>query len=199
MKMIMKNSSVSSLLLIVISILFNCCEKENTSVKADLSIRFGTFNLFDTRIDSVLKEYIQTNKDGIPKVYTMVVQREDISTTSITLCSITRYSELYNLIPSGYFKIDDDIVLTYTGLETMQKPDSSFIKELEKVVANRIEDDLLLDRRTIDPNRTIRIYDQQAWEIRLTKKTVVVNRDSARNTLAPPIVDVIKFVPPKKK
>ncbi len=97
-------------------------------------MKFGVSEISNPKITSIIQEYIESNQDGIPKVYTMVVHRKDILNTSISICTLTTYDELYKLIPSGYFKVNDNVVLVYTGLEHLEKPDSTFMKELEKTV-----------------------------------------------------------------
>ncbi|MFZ6013421.1 MAG: hypothetical protein ACOYXT_23970 [Bacteroidota bacterium] len=196
----MKKIIKYTLSIFLIGATFQSCDtRKEVAVKAkDFELKFGVPELSNPKINSVIQEYIEGNQDGIPKVYTMVVQRKDILTTSISICALTTYDELYKLLPSGYFKVNDNVVLVYTGLEHLEMPDSTFMKELEKTVGNRIEDNLLEDRKTIDPDYEARIYDPHAWEIKLVKDSVIVNRDSAINVLGPPIVEVIKFVPPKK-
>lgn len=138
-------------ILIAVPILMNCKRQDksqsNVLSEARPSLNYGVDSLTNSKIISIVKEYIEDNQDGIPKVYTLVTQRSDLLTSSISLCSITTYSELFKSIPSAYFKIDGNIVLVYTGLEYFNKVDSTFITSLEKAIGNRIEDDLLPDRK----------------------------------------------------
>lgn len=188
------------LLIMSTSFMFGCNERDGAFKNStELTFRFGVDSLRNMKIISFIKEYIEDNQDGVPKVYTLVTQRKDISTSYISLCCMTTYSEMFESIPSGYFKIDDNVVLVYTGLEYFNKPDSKFIRELEMVVGNRIEDDLLSDRKTRNAEHETRIYDPKAWEIIIKMDSIIVNRDSATNVLGPPMTRMIKFVPKRNK
>lgn len=71
-------------------------------------------------------------------------------------------------------------------------------KDLKKVIGARLENDLLPDGSR-NPDFKARIYDPSTWEVKLIKDSVVVIRDNVRSILGPPVVEVIKFVLPKKE
>lgn len=190
-----------TIIILLVSTL-SCTPQNDNSSKTDAkdssSIILRDFNLNNPKIIAVIKDYISNNITGPPRVFTLVIQRKDYLTTSMNLCSIGLYSTFNEMLPSGYFKIDDHLILVYTGLERFSEPDSKYVEELKSVIGNRLQNNLL-PNGSINPDVNVPMYDPQAWEITLFKDSILANRDSARNVLGPPIQRVIKFVPPKEK
>lgn len=188
--------------LIFLGTCFSSCSTQEKPPSEENILRLKVdstlLNFRNERVIESIREYIQNNSEGVPRVYTMVIKRDGLLTTSFTLCSITTYNELSKSIPTGYFLIDNKVVLVYTGLEKLQQPDQKFVNELKYVIGDDLENNLLPDG-TLDPNYNARIFDPWAWEIKLVKDSLIINKDSARNVLGPPVVEVIKFVPPKEE
>lgn len=184
-------------LFILIVTLFGCnSEKSDTrQSKTDWEL-IPSGNTFDNqKITSIIEEYIDNNKET-PRVYTMLVQRENVLMTSFQLCAIKTYSELHKLVPSDYFWVKDNIVLVYTGLERLSKKDDKFLTRLEGIVGDRLADDLSTDGKTKTPNYPM-IFDPSTWQVRVSGDSVTVER-GVMNLLGPPVVNSLKFVAPKK-
>ena len=177
------------------AILIRCYTDKSDSLQVpkDLNLSLPELSLDNPKVVSTIKEYINGNKDGSPRIYTMLVQREDLLTTSFQLCAINTYSELHHLTPSGYFWIADDIILVYTGLERLCKKDEVFSKKLEDIIGDRLTNDLLPDGK---PNPMI--FDPSTWQVRIVRDSVTVER-GAMNLLGPPVVKSLKFIVPKIK
>src|SRR5882672_8726857 len=93
-------STFKYLFLMLILVRCNTDKSEGLQVPKDLNLSLSELSLDNPKVVSTIKEYIDGNKDGSPRIYTMLVQRENILTTSFQLCAINTYSELHQLIPS---------------------------------------------------------------------------------------------------
>jgi hypothetical protein len=193
----MKNH-VEYILILMLVVCTVACNSQKRPDENDVNVKVASkeFALDNRKVISAIKEYISEHSSGSPKVFTVVIRREDLFTTSLNLHLITWYSQLKELPPYGYFKLDDHVILIYTGLEKLRAYDENFIKELNDVIGKRLENDLMPDGSP-NPDFKARIYDPSTWEVKLTKDSVVVVRDNVRSILGPPIQKVIEFVPPK--
>jgi len=172
-------------------------EKENIEVRSDFSLMISPeLGIENPKLISVIREYIENNTGDPSRVYTLLVKRENILTTSFQLGSIITFSQLNEAAPIGYFEVNNDIVLVCTGLESLCKRDQAFIKELSGIVGDRIVNDLLPDG-TKDPNYLPKMFDPSTWEVKVTGDSVVIEK-GVMNLLGPPVVEIIKFTPPKK-
>ena len=186
-------------LLFLITILVSCSadKTDNHQLVKDGSLDVQDLTVSNAKIISVIREYISNNKGEPSRVYTMLVQRKNVTTTSFQMCSIARYSELQRLNPTGYFWLDDEIVLVYSGLECLSGRDEEFIRKLSALIGDRLGNDLLADRKTVDPAYQPPAFDPSTWEMTMTGDSVSVER-GVLNLLGPPIVAPLKFIEPKK-
>jgi hypothetical protein len=175
----------------------NINKNDAPQVVEDMSLSVSTFDLNDPRIVSSIKEYIDNNTGEPSRIYTMLVRRDNISTTSFQVSSIITYSELHRLIPSGFFWVDENIVLVYTGLEYLSEPDDEFAKRLVGIIGDRLANDLLADGKTKDAAYRPMVFDPSTWNVKITGDSVTVER-GVMNLLGPPTVAPLEFIKPKE-
>ncbi len=189
----------SIFLFITCFVVISCNPDTNDNqVQQDFRLTAPNFSIDNPKIISAIKEYIANNSNSPSRIYTMVVSRENLFTTSFQLSAIATYSELNELIPFGYFMVDDDVVLVYTGLERLHKKDEIFIKQLKGIIGDKLEDDLLQDGKTTNPEHRGMIFDPSTWEVKMIRDSIAIER-GVFNSIGPPVVEVIKFLPPKVK
>jgi len=176
----------STFLVILFFLIISCNpDKSDDQTQQDFSLIVPNFRIENPKVISVVKEYIKDNGGEPHRVYTMLVQRQNLITTSFQLSAIATYSELDELTPSGYFMVDDDVILVYTGLENLSKGEL-FIKQMKDVIGDKLEDNQAM------------IFDPSTWEVKMVRDSVIVER-GVINLLGPPVVEAIKFLPPKVK
>lgn len=190
---------LNTLLFFFLVCLISCTseKKDDVQVQPDFSLVSPSKAVIENpKITSVIKGYIESNTGDPPRIYTLLMKREDILTTSFQLSSIITQSELNEVDPIGYFEVDGDIILVCTGLESLIKEDEAFTKQLRDIIGDRITNDLAPDG-TKDPNYLPLMFDPSTWEVKVTRDSIAIEKGVA-NLLGPPIVEIIKFTPPKK-
>jgi hypothetical protein len=185
---------VRSLLLLTFVLLWRCDPRGKRD--SELEIGLSELKLGNEKVISSIRKYIESTSD-VPSITCMIVRREDLVTTTYTLSSIGSYGHIFRSKPLGYFFVDDHIILVYSGLERIIKPDDKFKEKLKRLIGNRIENDLLPDDVTpISDFKRAMVYDPPVHGFKLQYDSLI-DLGNVEDPLAPPVKQIIKFAPPK--
>ncbi len=128
----------------------------------------------------------------VPKVFQLVLEPNEFE-SSFRITPIYHYSEFCYNVPSGYFQLEDKVILVYTGLEIFSSVDSVFFYELNKLVNKELVKDVDLPGNNNGKIATATFWHPEAWQFKvLDKDSIIINKQvSAPNRiktlLAPPL------------
>lgn len=169
----------------ILFVLFSGCSPENKDRVSPLAIRLSEFKLNNEKVISSIKSYIDSSSK-ISCIYAITIEREDLITTSYKLSTIASYRQVNETSPAGYFLLDDDLILVYTGLERIVRTDDRFKAELKNAIGNRIENDTLM------------VFCPSTRHYKL-KGDSLIDMGTVFDPLGPPLNGKIKFVFPRVK
>lgn len=91
----MKNYARYSLITVLVAFTVACNSEKKSREENGISVKVASkeFTFDNPKVISVIEEYISQHSSGPPKVFTAVIQREDLFTTSLNLYVITWYSQ----------------------------------------------------------------------------------------------------------
>jgi hypothetical protein len=127
------------ILIVIIGIIIQsgCKHKENVQNNDSFVIHtYRNFIVNDTIIE-ILNEYIDYLQDT-RLIYQVFIEQKPDST--VLFISYTQFrTDLLLYDPIGYFKLNNNLFLLYSGLNKLVKEDSSFMEELKKEINSKID------------------------------------------------------------
>lgn len=169
--------------IVILASLFYSCSSEPRNIVSPLTLKLSELKLNNDQVLSSIKSYIDSSS-RVSGIYAITIEREDLQTTSYKLSTIVNYNQVERNNPSGYFLLDNNIVLVYTGLEKIMELDDQFMRDLKMAIGDKINND------------TAMVYCPPTRHFKL-KADSLVDMGLAFDPLGPPVVNRIRFSPPK--
>lgn len=146
-----------------LSILFCSCAKDTQSDfknKVNFEREFNSEELL-----TLISKYIENIDKDSNVVYQLYIEKSMDTTT--LLISFEPYKSYLDFPPDAFTKISNRLVLIYSGLSLIMKPDSIFIARIDKEISSIVFYDQL------DPP-VVGIMDYAAWQIKINRDNKIV-------------------------
>ncbi len=184
---------------IMLVLFFNECFCNDNSLSAKDSIQSNnsfcwaysdSLVLSNNKLLNVIKEYDSLYHKDSNYVIILVISQNKINDVHYLISYFVSKRQLLDYIPSGYFFINNQLILLYAGIEEIFKINEKYKDSLLKLTTNLLFDDIGTDNSII--------AHPPVWQIKMIDDSISIKKGFYSNVLINfKLKSKTKFIPPK--